>query len=305
MLEVFVKRDHEDVNQAVMQFVARRSYTLTKPWYLEGIRIETPLPKTEAPRGFWASAFSESPANPRIDIELKRKRHGTRIKMSLGAHTDSIKLAYELQTWLQDDAAYNPQCPAVCFKCGSPVRNAIARYCGRCGQRFAAASVDEDRAHPQPAADLRQEKRPAAQAMTPPPIPVTIERDDAAEIEIDEEFVPDEPPVDEQKISATRPDDRTPAAVQAEQESKRESRTEPVADAPDIERPAPAIPAPAEPASESMPADVDSNGRASDSDSPGRQPSESIAAEPQGEDEPDREERQQPPERRRRALAEE
>lgn len=186
MLDVFVKRDLEEVNQAVMQFVARRSYSLTQPWYLEGLRIEIPLPKQEGSKGFW-SAFSESPANPRIDLELKRKRNGTRLKITIGSHAESIKLAYELQTYLQDDMAYSPMCPAVCFKCGNPVRNAVAKYCGRCGQRFVAATADDGRRSPITVAPAAQPARPTAYK-PPPPVPVSVERDPDVELEIDEEL---------------------------------------------------------------------------------------------------------------------
>ncbi len=140
MIELSVERGPQEVQQAIVQFAARRSYRLTKPWWIEGIRIEAPQKarphKNEAGRGtFWASLW-DLPQAPRIEVVVKRKRGTSRLNISVSNHPESIQLAYELHTYLLDGRSYDGQCPPICPRCGNPVRTVTARYCGRCGQRL-------------------------------------------------------------------------------------------------------------------------------------------------------------------------
>jgi ribosomal protein S27AE len=146
-LDTYLDHGAEEVKQAVVQFAARRSYRLRKPWYIEGLRIESP------------SEASGDDGDGRIDIELKRKRGKTRLRITVGRGSESTRLAYELQSYLQDDRAYHAQCPPMCPKCGRPIANLHARYCGRCGRKLVTGSVE---APPQVAAPARA---------APPPVP--------------------------------------------------------------------------------------------------------------------------------------
>ncbi|MCA9254541.1 MAG: hypothetical protein KDA33_02840 [Phycisphaerales bacterium] len=147
MIEVTIQHSRDDIREAIVQFCARRGYRLTNPWYLEGVRIEIPNRIREAieKRGFWATVMDVQTV-PRIDVDVKRRRaRSSRVKISVGDHADSVRLAYELQAYLNDDRAYEPECPPVCPSCGSNVANPMARYCGRCGHRFAKGKADDGR----------------------------------------------------------------------------------------------------------------------------------------------------------------
>ncbi|MCG8405496.1 MAG: hypothetical protein MI923_09900 [Phycisphaerales bacterium] len=200
MVEVTVPRKNNEVHEAMVQFAARRSYRLSKPWWIEGIRIEAPQigshqgGHSPARGGFWASLF-DIPQIPRIEVHLKRRRGRARLKINVSNHPESIQLAYELHSYLLDDRAYDCQCPPICTKCGSPVRNVTARYCGRCGHQLVSEGVD----HQLPSMPERMASPPLASrrknvtvppVTEPEPMPVandsneshptrvTIERDD-------------------------------------------------------------------------------------------------------------------------------
>ena len=167
-LDTYLDHGHEDVKQAIVQFAARRSYRLRQPWYIDGLRIEMPPSRPAGDRA------------GRIDVELKRKRGKTRLRITVGRGSESTKLAYELQSYLQDDRAYHAQCPPMCLKCGSPVPNIQARYCGRCGGKLVTDGVEE----PLPAAAPAKVSPPAMPSRPvsvpqarPMPTPVVVERD--------------------------------------------------------------------------------------------------------------------------------
>ncbi|MFQ5411065.1 MAG: hypothetical protein ACE5EC_02170 [Phycisphaerae bacterium] len=179
MLDILIQRGKDDVHQAIMQFVARRSYRLSKPWYIEGIRIEAPdQTRSHNPqRGFWAS-LSDIPQIPRIEIELKRRQRATRLKINISNHPESTKLAYELHSYLLDDRAYDHQCPAVCPKCAANVVNVIARYCGRCGQKLIESGEDRRPQSIPRATPMRSPPRKRkARVAPPPPIPIPLAAD--------------------------------------------------------------------------------------------------------------------------------
>lgn len=139
MIDITLKRPPDEVKEAVVQFCARRAYRLSEPWYLEGVRIEAPdrLQDGPAKRGLLSSMLSGQ-QTPRVDLEIKKRRGNTsRIKITIGDHTDSTRLAYELQAYLNDDRSFEAACPPICPHCGNNVPNPIARYCGRCGHAFA------------------------------------------------------------------------------------------------------------------------------------------------------------------------
>lgn len=143
MLEIFVQRPKEDVDSALVQFVARRSYRISKPWYLDGIRIESPSPThvaTNAQR-FWSAMF-DSPIEPRIDVETRRKRSGTRVRIVIANTPESTRLAYELHTFLLDDRSYDLELPTICPRCSTPISNLTSRYCGRCGHKLVSTGFD-------------------------------------------------------------------------------------------------------------------------------------------------------------------
>ncbi|MBK8270004.1 MAG: hypothetical protein IPK83_17580 [Planctomycetes bacterium] len=143
MLEIFIQHSKEDVESAIVQFVARRSYRLTKPWYLEGLRIEAPQLDKDgyANRGFWAGMF-DSPSTPRIDVEPKRRRSGARVRIVIANTPESTRLAYELHAYLLDERSYERTIPPICPRCSSPIANITARYCGRCGHKLVVAAGD-------------------------------------------------------------------------------------------------------------------------------------------------------------------
>ncbi|MFQ5425399.1 MAG: hypothetical protein ACE5F9_15650, partial [Phycisphaerae bacterium] len=167
-LDTYLDHGEEEVKQAIVQFAARRSYRLRQPWYLEGLRIELPPERSPDER------------RGRVDIELKRKRGKTRLRITVGRGSESTKLAYDLQSYLQDDRAYHAQCPPMCPKCGSPVANLHARFCGRCGRQLVASGVKESRpvASPARAAPPPVPSPPVSVAQAKPlPSPVVVERD--------------------------------------------------------------------------------------------------------------------------------
>ncbi|HWL94358.1 MAG TPA: hypothetical protein VNT79_12575 [Phycisphaerae bacterium] len=143
MLEIFIHRPKEDVETAIIQFVARRSYRLSKPWYLEGIRIESSLPTEKEPSGgFWASMF-DVPTPPRVDVETKRRRSGTRARIVIANTPESTRLAYELHSFLLDEKSYDREIPTLCPRCSTPVLNVTARFCGRCGNRLVSYIAEQ------------------------------------------------------------------------------------------------------------------------------------------------------------------
>lgn len=161
MLEIFVQRPKEDVDWAIVQFAARRSYRLSQPWYIEGVRLEAPGPSRDigVTRGFWATLFIAQ-SLPRIDVETKRRRSGTRIRLNIGDTPDSTRLAYELHAYLLDERSYDRQIPPICRRCSNPIANITARYCGRCGHHLIVDNKPTLRS---------SEKLP--QILEPPPIP--------------------------------------------------------------------------------------------------------------------------------------
>lgn len=177
-LDTYLDHGTDEVKQAIVQFAARRSYRLRQPWYLEGLRIEMPPGQSSGDR------------RGRVDIELKRKRGKTRLRITVGRGSESAKLAYELQSYLQDDRAYHAQCPPMCPKCGRPVPNIHARYCGRCGRKLVTGNVEEPRPVavqaraapppvPIPAPNVIAKPQPETQQS-----PTTVERDvEAAQVE--------------------------------------------------------------------------------------------------------------------------
>lgn len=204
-LDTYLEYGEEEVKQAVVQFAARRSYRLRQPWYIEGLRIESP------------SEHSDDDRDGRIDIELKRKRGKTRLRITVGRGTESTRLAYELQSYLQDDRAYQAQCPPMCPKCGRPISNLHARYCGRCGRKLVTGGVEEPRqvaapakVAPPPVPSAREFERQAA----PPPAAIVVERDTTPEpvaaIVEDEDEV--EAPIVEQPETAVAETLAAPAA---------------------------------------------------------------------------------------------
>jgi ribosomal protein S27AE len=149
-LEVSVNRSKGDVRDAIMQFAARKGFRATNPWYIEGIRIEDMrrvgenMPKVR-PKGYWAAVvywLTAPEPGPRVDIELKRRRGRTIAVLKLGAHNDSVHLAYALRSYLSDERAFELTLPPICPRCSASVTNFMATYCGRCGLRLSTGADD-------------------------------------------------------------------------------------------------------------------------------------------------------------------
>lgn len=155
-LEISVHRSQRDVEEAIVQFAARRSYRLTYPWHSDGPRIEI---LRDADPGRRHSA-GDGPAQtggslsrllrrifdvnqpPRVDLELKRARGKTTVEVDLGSEHRSVQLAYALRAYLASEEAYACLCPAMCVACSAPVRNVTARYCGQCGKELVPMGAD-------------------------------------------------------------------------------------------------------------------------------------------------------------------
>ncbi|MCZ6681588.1 MAG: hypothetical protein O7B26_00285 [Planctomycetota bacterium] len=153
-MEVTVDRKKSEVQGAILQFAARREYRLFNAWWLDGQRLETqdPLesarhrPTTPVTRvvAMFRRVFDVD-QRPRIDIELKSRRGKTTVAMDIGSHRKSVQLAYELRSYLEDERAYSCECPPICHRCSSAVRNMTARYCGQCGESLTAAEATRSR----------------------------------------------------------------------------------------------------------------------------------------------------------------
>jgi|GEM_PF-1906677 len=147
MLEVAINRTKDEVDDAITQFVARRSYRLSRPWYLEDVRVEAPqLNKDNAdkPKGFWSSLVEE--VTPYVDVEVKKKWRGTKVVIKPSAHQNSPLIGYDLQAFLHDERVYENICPPVCPRCANGVPNPGSHFCGRCGHRLAGNGGSMDRA---------------------------------------------------------------------------------------------------------------------------------------------------------------
>ncbi len=217
MLEVMIYRERNDVDDAITQFVARRSYRLSRPWYLEDVRVEAPQLNNEdanKPKGFWSSLVEEP--TPYIDIEVKKKWRGTKVVIKPSAHQNSPLIGYDLQAFLHDERVYENICPPVCPRCANGVPNPGSYFCGRCGHRLAGdgGSMDRDRTAQrsdvlQPGGMMYEDAplitpdglvpAPEGDVLRPPPLveidetrdaddePVAVERDDekVGPVEID------------------------------------------------------------------------------------------------------------------------
>jgi len=224
MLEVAINRTKDEVDDAITQFVARRSYRLSRPWYLEDVRVEAPqLNKDDAdkPKGFWSSLVEE--VTPYVDVELKKKWRGTKVVIKPSAHQNSPLIGYDLQAFLHDERVYENICPPVCPRCANGVPNPGSHFCGRCGHRLAGDGGSMDRSAErsdmlQPGGMMYEDAplltpnglettaAPESDVLRPPPLvemdearetdaePVAVERDadDAVIDEVDADTVSDE-----------------------------------------------------------------------------------------------------------------
>ncbi len=169
MIEIVIDRQRTEVHRAIVAFVAWRSYSMTNPWWIEGMRIEAPQlaewrlqaeniaarldHAIQSPhrRTWWASLL-DLPQVPRIELEVKRRRGRSVVKVKISDHPDSTKLAAELQTYLLSDRAYDAEGLSNCPACGAPITNVIARYCGRCGRQLVDTKAEVQRLSPAVAA---------------------------------------------------------------------------------------------------------------------------------------------------------
>ncbi len=152
-LRISVPRSKGEVQEAILQFAARRSHHLLFPWFTYGPRIEMrDGAGAEAPHRAERSAgllawifrvvFDQNPA-PRVDLTLTRKMGKTQVNIELGSNQRSVELAYALRAYLSHDRAYRCLCPPVCPVCGTPVSVILARYCGRCGKELLAGATGD------------------------------------------------------------------------------------------------------------------------------------------------------------------
>lgn len=149
-LKFNIDRSPSDVQAAMLQFAARRSYRLFTPWWIDGQRVEIPPPPesdraTRARMPLLGRLFAglrtglDLDGRPRVDVELKTRKNKTLVSMNLNSHERSVQLAHDLRSFLSEPRAYESECPALCPRCSAAVSNMSARYCGRCGLQFAEA----------------------------------------------------------------------------------------------------------------------------------------------------------------------
>ncbi len=242
MIEIVIDRQRTEVDRAIVEFVARRSYNMTNPWYIEGLRIEAPrfagwrleaegianqldLNIQRPHKHSWWESLLDLPQVPRIEIEIRRRRGRTVVKVKISNQPDSTKLAAELQTHLLDDRAYDAHCPSTCRACGAPIASVLARYCGRCGQQLLPTKADAPRlsraatAMKSPPALTVPERSPPPMEATPPASSTTAAEPLAADDEMEAE--PD-------SVDANEPDAEASAAPSAVAESESPPVDEPI-----------------------------------------------------------------------------
>ncbi len=178
-MEVTVDRRKAEVQGAILQFAARREYRLFNAWWLDGQRLETQDPHESARHrpttpvtkvvAMFRRVFDVD-QRPRIDIELKSRRGKTTVAMDVGSHRKSVQLAYELRSYLEDERAYSCECPPICHRCSSAVRNMTARFCGQCGESLTAGEFTRSR-------NVGEANEPEASRDLMPD--VVVEREDA------------------------------------------------------------------------------------------------------------------------------
>ncbi|MBN2562538.1 MAG: hypothetical protein JXQ75_16560 [Phycisphaerae bacterium] len=118
-LDIRIDRSKSSVQEAILQFAARRGYHLSHPWHCEGPRIE--------------DRRSRLDPVPRIDLVICRKQGSTIVTIRFRSHRGCTELAYALRIYLSHGSAYDCLCPPICSRCSAPVTNIVATYCGRCG----------------------------------------------------------------------------------------------------------------------------------------------------------------------------
>ena len=116
-LEITLPQNAATVQLALMQFAARRGYSLSSPGHLDGHCIENALLPTPA----------------RVEVRMKRSGDETLVDLAFGDNPESVQLAYALQGYLSDEKAYACECPPICPKCSALVGNVASKFCGRCG----------------------------------------------------------------------------------------------------------------------------------------------------------------------------
>ena len=152
-LEIAVNQTREQVHAAMLQFAAQRGCSLTKLDRTGGMRLEAPgRAAADLLRGFQAMPASDAAsrvsealerelvtgaAPTRVEIHLFWRRGKTVLAIDAVKEPGQIRLVEELRTFLTAaPPAVGPGLTA-CPQCGTPVANALARFCGRCGKKIA------------------------------------------------------------------------------------------------------------------------------------------------------------------------
>jgi hypothetical protein len=149
-LELILDRTRHEARAAILQFAARRSFSLGRQlWWAKGIRITAPKPPSaEAPAGqesapSTVSGIRKTPGSRpphwlplTVTVDLFRQLGKTVLRFRTDDQPDSVQLVYAIHAYLQDDRSYRLECPATCPSCSAAVMNMQAKYCGQCGGRL-------------------------------------------------------------------------------------------------------------------------------------------------------------------------
>jgi len=140
--EFRVMRDQFAVRAALLQFVARRGYTLgRKPDYHRSVVIERhatalELGLIESEKFHYRRDYRNQDIvilEVRVDFFAPRGASGTVVRLRFNDTCLEAAMAYDVQAFLMHAQSYVAGSPPICAKCSSAVRNMTAAFCGKCG----------------------------------------------------------------------------------------------------------------------------------------------------------------------------
>ena len=141
--EFRVMQDEYAIRAALLQFVARRGYTIgERPEYHRSVVIERHAPFAELGltdnEKFHYKRDSRDQdiviLTVRVDFSEPRDATGTVVRLRFGENSLQATMAYDVQAFLMQAQSYATGSPPVCSKCSSAIRNMTAQFCGKCGE---------------------------------------------------------------------------------------------------------------------------------------------------------------------------
>ncbi len=141
--EFRVLQDEYAIRAALLQFVARRGYTIgERPEFHRSVVIERHAPfaelgLTENEKFHYKRDYRDQDIvilTVRVDFSEPRDATGTVVRLRFGDNGLEATMAYDVQAFLMQAQSYSMGSPPVCPKCSSSVRNMTARFCGACGE---------------------------------------------------------------------------------------------------------------------------------------------------------------------------